>query len=305
MLKPKILFSRCFFEPVRYNASIVVDDFVDRLKNYVEPICVCPEVEIGLGTPRQYLVVIQDEDKKRLIQPETGIDLTDRMLQYTKDFVNQLKGIDGVILKAKSPSCGVSSTKLYKEDGVVVGKTNGFLADELKKTFPFIPLEDEGRLKDKDIKYHFLTRVFSYCELRNLVENPSSKGIVDFHTRYKYLIMTYSQKHLTLLGRIVADGNLSLSDKIAKYKELFYQAFSRKASHKRHINTLMHIFGHISKKITKREKNHFQELLEKYRKNTIELRVLLELIKNFAYRFEDEYILIQKYLEPFPEDLVV
>ncbi|MEN2995164.1 MAG: DUF523 and DUF1722 domain-containing protein [Thermodesulfovibrio sp.] len=304
MLKPRILFSRCFFEHVRYNAGIVVDNFVENLKKYVETIYVCPEVEIGLGVPRPFMIVSQEKNGKRLIQPETGLDLTERIVSFVENFVKNLDRIDGVILKSKSPSCGVSSTKLHK-DGTVIGRTNGFFAEGLKKAFPLLPIEDEGRLKDKDIKYHFLTRVYSLCELRNLLENPSAKGLVEFHSRYKYLLMTYSQKALKELGNVVADGKLSLDQKLSRYKEVFSEALMKKTTNKKHVNTLMHIYGHISKKLNAKERKHFQELLEKYRKNTIELRVLIELIKSFAYRFENDYILIQKYLEPFPEELVV
>ncbi|MEN2985750.1 MAG: DUF1722 domain-containing protein [Thermodesulfovibrionaceae bacterium] len=303
MLKPKILFSRCFFEPVRYNGGVVIDEFIEKLKSYVDHIYVCPEIEIGLGVPRPRIIILKDT-RKKLIQPETGLDLTERMLSYIENFLKYLDDVDGIILKAKSPSCGVYSTKLYK-DGVVVGKTDGFFAEGLKKAYPLLPLEDEGRLRDEEIRYHFLTRVFSCRELRALLESPSAKELVEFHTKYKYLLMTYSQKHLKQLGSIVADGKLSLTEKISIYREVFCQALKRKPTNKRHINTLMHIFGHISNKLNNREKRHFQELLEKYRKNRIELRVLVELIRNFAYRFENQYLLMQKYLEPFPEALVV
>lgn len=304
MIKPKVLFSRCFFEPVRYNGEIIRDDFVEKLKEFVDYIYLCPEVEISLGVPRPRLIIVQNNEEKRLIQFKTGIDLTDKMLDYIKKTIINLKDIDGAVLKSKSPSCGVSSTKLYK-DRIIIGKTDGFFAESLKKEFPYLPIEDEGRLKNKDIRNHFLTRIFAYSEIKEIFKNLTSKGLVDFHTRYKYLLMTYSDKHLKKLGNIVADGKTNLKEKIIKYKEIFYDAFKKKPSRLKHINTLMHIFGHISKYLNKKEKEHFMKLLEKYRNKKIELNVLIELIKNFAYRFENEYLLMQKYLEPFPEELFV
>lgn len=134
MLKPKILFSRCFFEPVRYNGGLVVDEFVEKLKKYVDCVYLCPEVEIGLGVPRAPVIIKQNNNEKRLIQQETGLDLTDKMISYVENVIKQLNKIDGAVLKAKSPSCGVSSTKLYR-NGVVIGKTDGFLAESLKKPF--------------------------------------------------------------------------------------------------------------------------------------------------------------------------
>lgn len=304
MLKPKILFSRCFFDPVRYNGGLVIDDFIEKLKAYVDCLYLCPEVEIGLGIPRLRIIITQNKEGTRLIQPETGIDLTDKMLKYTHYTVKKLDTIDGAILKAKSPSCGVSSAKLYK-DGAVIGKTDGFFTETLKKTFPLLPLEDEGRLKERNIRNHFLTRVFALCEFRNLSKNPTELDLVKFHTKYKYLLMTYSQKYLKVLGKIVSDGRITLEEKIFKYSENFAEAFRKKPDKGKHINTLMHMFGHISKYLNHKERGHFLELMEKYRKNIVELRVLIELLKSFAYRFENEYLLLQKYLEPFPEDLNV
>lgn len=304
MLKPKILFSRCFFEPVRYNGGIVIDDFVEKLKRHVDYLYLCPEVEIGLSVPRFPIIITQDGNEKRLIQQETGLDLTDRMISYVESITRQLTKIDGAVLKAKSPSCGVSSAKLYK-GGFIIGKTDGFLSESLKKTFPLLPVEDEGRLRDEKIRDHFLTRVFAFCEFKALSENPKEAELVKFHTKYKYLLMTYSQKHLKILGRIVADGKTTINEKISKYGELFAEALIKKTTKTRHINTLTHIFGHISRYLNQKERAHFLELMEKYRKNMIKRRVLIELLRSFAYRFENEYILMQKYLEPFPEDLNV
>ncbi|MEO0276326.1 MAG: DUF523 and DUF1722 domain-containing protein [candidate division WOR-3 bacterium] len=303
MIKPTILFSKCFFEPVRYNGERIVDDFVEKLKKFVNCVYLCPEVEISLGVPRKHLIIIKNNGEKKLIQPETDMDLTDRMLNYIKSILINLKEIDGAVLKAKSPSCGVGSAKLYKK-GVIIGRTDGFFAEYLKKEFPFLPLEDEGRLKNKEIRNHFLIRIFAYSEIKEIIKNPTHKKLIDFHTKYKYLLMTYSQKHLKQLGNIVADGKISLKEKISKYKEIFYNTFKQKPTRSKHINTLMHIFGHISEHLNNREKKHFLNLLEKYRNGKVELRVLIELTKNFAYRFEKEYLLMQKYLEPFPEELI-
>jgi len=304
MLKPKILFSRCFFEPVRYNGGVVIDEFIEKLKKYVEHFYLCPENEIGLGVPRFPIIIIQDNKEKRLIQKETGLDLTDKMINYIENITKQIDKIDGAVLKAKSPSCGVSSAKLYR-DGVVIGKTDGFFAESLTKAFPLLPLEDEGRLRDESIRNHFLTRVFALCEFRLLSKNPKEAELVKFHTRYKYILMTYSQKHLKILGRIVADGKIPLKEKMSKYGEVFAEALTKKTTKGTHVNTIIHIFGHISKYLNQKERAHFLELVEKYRKNMIKRRVLVELLRSFACRLEEDYILIQKYLEPFPEDLSV
>lgn len=303
-MRPKLLLSRCYSEAVRYNGGIVNDDFINKLKNYIDYINLCPEVEVGLGVPRQRLIVIESDNGKRLFQPETGTDFTDKIIEFADRSLNSLPQLDGFILKAKSPSCGVGSTKLYK-NGSIVGKTYGFFAEEIKKKFPYLPLEDEGRLRDEGLRQNFLIKIFSFCELRNLLENPEPRNLVLHHSKYKYLLMTYSQKTLKELGQLVANGSMPFKDKIVMYSKKFYEAFSKKPSMKRHANTLMHIMGHISKKISSKERSHLIGLINKYIDGKIQLKVVIELLKNLAFRFESEYILIQKYLEPYPEDLDV
>lgn len=302
MLKPRIVLSRCFLEPVRYNGELIKDEFVERLKPYIDYIDLCPEVDMGLGVPRQRLILIEEDEEIRLIQPEAGKDFTERIRRYSYSVIKKIDGVDGFLLKSKSPSCGVASTKLYKK-GVITGKTNGLFAGMLKQAFPYTPLEDEGRLKDREIREHFLIRLFAFSKIRGLIHRRSTKELIEFHTRYKYLLMTYNQKILRELGRIVADSKTKIDDKIFQYKTLFYQAFYKKPSKKRHVNTLLHIIGHFSKFMSKKEKGHLFGLIDKFSKGLVDLDVLQEVLKSLSYRFDNEYILLQKYLTPYPEEL--
>ncbi len=227
MTKPRIILSRCFLKPVRYDGGIINDEFVEKLKNFVEIIDVCPEVDIGLGVPRERIIIVKEEDEKKLLQPDTGIDLTDKMIDYISRVLEEMKDIDGALLKSKSPSCGVESTKLYYE-GNVHGRTNGFLAEGIKRRFPYLPVEDEERLKDKEIRFYFLVRIFSLAELRELSKNLSISKLIDFHTKYKYLLMIYNPKALEKLERIVADKNMGIDEKYRKYSEIFHRGLKTK-----------------------------------------------------------------------------
>ncbi|MCM8766785.1 MAG: DUF523 and DUF1722 domain-containing protein [Candidatus Omnitrophica bacterium] len=302
MVRPKILLSRCFLKPVRYNGQIVNDDFVNKLKNFVDILDLCPEVDIGLGIPREHIIIVKENNKKRLIQPKTGFDLTEKMLEYTKKIINSLFDIDGAILKAKSPCCGVSSSIIY-EGKLVFRKGNGFFAEGLKNKFPYLPIEDEGRLRNPEIRNHFLTRIFAFSELRELISNTEPKRLIQFHTYYKFLLLTYNQKIMRELGKIVADGNIKFEEKIKIYKDKFYNAFLRRPSIKRHLNTLYHLYGFFSKKLTEKERKHLLNLIKKFGEGRVSLKVITELIKSLAYRFENEYVLFQKYIEPYPEEL--
>lgn len=304
MSKPRIILSRCFLSPVRYDGGMISDDFVEKLKGFVEFIDICPELDIGLGVPRQRLIVVKEQESKRLVQPDTGKDFTEKIRQYADKMFRKLSDIDGFLLKSKSPSCGVGSTKIYCQ-GSVVQKSDGIFAEASKNYFSRLPIEDEGRLKDKDTRFHFLTRIFAYADFRQLYENLSPFSLVNFHTRYKYLLMTYNQKALRELGRIVADGKLNIKEKAEKYRETFYYAFKNKPSRVRFANTFMHIYGYVSDNLNNNEKRHLIGLIEKYRNNLVELGVIIELLKSLAYRFEISYLLNQKCLIPFPEELRV
>ncbi len=304
MIKPKLLISRCFSQPVRYNGGIVNDEFISKLKQHIEFIDLCPELEIGLGVPRQRLIIMDGQFSKRLIQPETGMDFTDKINEFSRKTLSYLTDLDGFVLKAKSPSCGVGSTKLYRNNAVK-GKTYGFFAEAIKKVFLHLPLEDEGRLRDEGIRNHFLTRIFAFAELRNILKDSEAKTLIRFHTRYKYLLMTYSQKHLKELGKLVADSGIPLDEKFKIYRLKFYEAFLKRPTLKRHVNTLTHLMGYFSRKLNLKERQHLINLINKFGEGKLPLKSVIELLKSMSYRFDNEYILIQKYLEPYPEELDV
>ncbi len=304
MIKPKLLISKCFSQPVRYNGGIVNDEFISKLKQYIDFIDLCPELEIGLGVPRQRLIILDGQFSKRLIQPETGKDFTDKIDEFSRKTLSHLPDLDGFILKAKSPSCGVGSTKLYRNNAVI-GKTYGLFAEAIKKAFPHLPLEDEGRLRDEGIRNHFLTRIFAYAEARNILVDNEAHTLVRFHTRYKYLLMTYSQKHLKELGKLVANSSIPIDEKFKIYRLKFYEAFQKKPTLKRHVNTLTHLMGHFSRKLNLKERQHLISLINQFGEGKISLKSIIELLKSISYRFDNDYILIQKYIEPYPEDLDV
>uniref|UniRef100_A0A7C4U7A7 DUF1722 domain-containing protein n=1 Tax=candidate division WOR-3 bacterium TaxID=2052148 RepID=A0A7C4U7A7_UNCW3 len=300
-LKPKIVISKCFFKPVRYDGGIVIDDFINRLKNYVDFIEVCPEIGIGLSVPRKKIIILFEGEKKKLFQPETGIDLTYKMRDFSERFLNELNEIDGFILKSKSPSCGVSSAKCFKDNNIC-GKTDGFFAEEAKKRFPHLPVEDEGRLRDDGIREHFLTRIFAFSEFRELKENLSQDELVKFHSIYKFLLLSYNQKNLRELGRIVAEKK-NIKDKMKDYEKIFFSSFDRRPSKRNIYNAIIHIFGFFSDNMNIREKKHFLNIAEKFKEGNLEKETIVEMLKNLANRFNNEYILNQKFLNPYPDEL--
>lgn len=308
--KPVICVSACLNgQNVRYNGQTVNDDFVSLLLKYCKPFNVCPEVSIGLGVPRNRILVYYANNQFRLFQPATQKDVTDLMQQFATSFLSTLQGVDGFILKAKSPSCGVSGTKIYKDTmgSIFHSKGKGLFATEVINKFGYLPIEDEGRLRDEDIRENFLIRIFTLARFREMLSNNVSiQKLIQFHQENKYIMMTYNQRKLSQLGRIVAGYKKGAFEKtLNDYKTVFYTAFTRKPSQKQHVNTILHIFGYFSDKLNSNEKKHFLHLLDQYREHKISRIVIIELLRNWAHRFNDTYLLSQQYLDPYPEELAV
>ncbi len=305
--KPVVVLSRCINkEPVRYNGGIVTDDFAKKLEKYVDYITVCPEVDIGMTVPRPTVVLAKINNSIRMIEPTTKTDYTEKLENFSKTFLENIKDVDGFLLKAKSPSCGVSDTKLYQPDlKHTIGKTDGLFSKVAKEKYPYLPIEDEGRLHDFWIRQDFLTKIFTYAEFRHLKKDLKHiKDLIKFHQRHKYLIMLYSPTNLKKMGNTVANWDkLGLDKTVEKYEELLRQTLSKHQTIKSHINVLQHIYGHFSDLLKSGEKRQFHHLLNKLKEDRMYLMVVLEFIRNFVYRFEDEYLSSQKYLNPYPEEL--
>ncbi|MCM8789276.1 MAG: DUF523 and DUF1722 domain-containing protein, partial [Candidatus Omnitrophica bacterium] len=306
--KPVILLSACLDgDPVRYNGQILHNDLVEKLKKFAEIIKICPEIAMGLGAPRDPIKIYLENDGYRIYQTKTGLDLTEKMEKFSIRFLDDLKDVDGFFLKGQSPSCGFSGTKIYRNKNAkdIIKKGTGLFAKIVKEKFPDKPIEDELRLRDEEIRRHFLIRIFSISEMRYLEKNIRSiRQLIDFHTRYKYLLMLYNQSKLTQLGRIVAGykkGNLLST--VTDYSRIFYTVFERKPGIKKQVNVIQHIYGNFSEKLNQGEKRHFLDLVKKYSEGKVQYAVLLEMMKSFALRFNTEYILFQRYLNPYPEKL--
>jgi len=169
--KPVIVVSKCIeFGSVRWNSEGVSSDFVKRLKHCVTFIPVCPEVEIGLGVPRNPLRIISSEEKLKLIQLDTATDLTEKMLKFAESFLSSLPQLDGFILKSSSPSCALRDAKIYAtyHEPAPTARGSGFFAKMVLQKYPRVTAEDEVHLTDPRTAEHFLERVFAAARLRQV-----------------------------------------------------------------------------------------------------------------------------------------
>jgi uncharacterized protein YbgA (DUF1722 family)/uncharacterized protein YbbK (DUF523 family) len=307
-MKPRIVVSKCIeFEHCRWNGLVISSEFVRNLDRFVEFIKVCPEVEIGLGVPRDPIRIVRAKEGLRLVQPSTGKDVTDDMVTFAKRFLDSLPPVDGFVLKSRSPSCGLKEVKIYaaadKPGGV--GKGSGFFGSAVEERYPFLPVEDEGRLTNFRIREHFLTRVFALARFRSMRESARMKDVVSFQASNKLLLMAYNQTELRALGRIVANpGKRPVEELLEEYEGHLLKALAKPARYTSDINVLMHALGYFSKKLNAEEKAFFLDTLEQYRDAKIPLSACLSVVRSWIARFGEPYLEMQSYFEPYPTELV-
>jgi len=306
--KPIIVASKCLgFESCRYNGGIQNDEFIKRLNNFVEFVTVCPEVAIGLSTPRDPIRIVQNNGELSLIQPKTGKDVSKAMYEFSSEFITSLGEVDGFILKSRSPSCGIKDVKIYPgtEKGGGSAKGKGFFASVAQEKLSHLAIEDEGRLKDFNIREHFLTKVFTLSEFRKIKNEKSIKNLIDFHSKNKLLFMAYSQKHLKYLGNVVGNNDKKSDDEVfTLYSEVLYQLLSRAPRYTSRINVLMKAMGYFSDKLSHNEKAFLLDTIERYRLGNVTFSVPLYVLKSHVVRFNEERLLNQSFFMPYPEELI-
>jgi uncharacterized protein YbgA (DUF1722 family)/uncharacterized protein YbbK (DUF523 family) len=307
--RPKVVISKCLeFENVRYDGGIISSVFVKKLMPHVDFIPVCPEVEIGLGIPRDPLRIVMVEGKLRLVQPATDLDLTDKMTEFANSFLDSLPEVDGFILKSRSPTSAIKDAKVYPSVNrkvAPISKGPGFFGRAVLQRFSELAVEDEGRLRNPRIKEHFLTKLFTIARFREVKASDSLRNLVGFHSENKLLLKTYNQKELRKLGKIVANQkSKTLVETVRDYEQHLFEALRRPPRCGSNINVLMNAMGYFSNALSKEEKAFFLDSLEKYRAGKLPFSVNISILRTWIIRFKEDYLAKQTLFEPYPEELM-
>jgi uncharacterized protein YbgA (DUF1722 family)/uncharacterized protein YbbK (DUF523 family) len=303
--------SRCLLgDEVRFDGGHKRDHFLtDTLGRYVEWVPVCPEVEAGLGTPREAMRLIGDPRRPRLVTIRRGIDHTGALETMTERRAEELRALDlsGYVFKKDSPSCGVERVRLYNEHGMPSRTGVGIFARAFIERFPLIPVEEEGRLCDPPLRENFIERVFCYRRYQDLINSGVTRqAVVRFHTIHKYLLLAHSQQHYQMLGRLVGRADQYRPKELAvKYGELFMKALAVKATVRKHVNVLQHVLGYFNTRLGIQEKTELLEVIGDYHRGLTPLVVPLTLIKHYVQLFDVGYVRDQAYLNPHPKELML
>jgi uncharacterized protein YbgA (DUF1722 family)/uncharacterized protein YbbK (DUF523 family) len=297
-------------QEVRYDGGHKRDHFLtDTLGPFVEWVPVCPEVEIGLGVPRDTIRLVGDAAAPRLVVDKTGEDLTGRMQRYARARARELESLDlhGYVLKRGSPSCGLFRVRVYDDEGVSRANGTGAYARTLVEHLPLLPVEEEGRLGDPALRENFIERVFAMMRWRGFVATrPRPGNLVAFHTAQKFAVLAHSPSHYATLGRLVAaTGGARLGARLAEYGALLMQALSVRATRARHTNVLQHLAGFFKRQLDGAARVELADVIHDYRLGLVPLVVPLTLIKHHVRRLGVAYLADQTYLSPHPKELML
>jgi uncharacterized protein YbgA (DUF1722 family)/uncharacterized protein YbbK (DUF523 family) len=311
MEKIKIGISACLLgEKVRYDGGHKLDHYITKtLGMYFDWFAVCPEVESGLPVPREAMHLQGSNSSPLLVTIKTGIDHTERMLKWSRKKLNILEQEDlcGFIFKSRSPSSGIEGVTIYTPSGTPGGRGAGLFGKAFLQHFPLLPAIDDGRLHNPNLRENFIERVFVYNRWRDFLKNSNSiRGLVRFHTEHKLLIFSHSPKHLSTLGRLVANPDeLKQEDIFSRYIGHLMEGLRLLSTVKKNTNVLMHIAGYFKKRLSPDEKQELLEVIESYHKGYVPLIVPIVLINHYVRKFDEPYLKNQHYLHPHPLELML
>lgn len=300
-----LLGTRC-----RYDGVGAKSDFVlHHLSEHFELVAYCPEDAIW-GSPRQTIRLEERGDALRVIANQTQEDFTTKLQDMSETMARDMakQELCGFVLKSKSPSCGLERVKVYQESSYLNEKRGtGIFAQAIKAHYPYLPLEEEGRLEDAWLRENFLMQVYAYKALHEFLQKEPTQGdLVAFHTDYKYLLYSKSHSVYKALGNIVANhDNKPLEELLECYKEAFLSAIAKKSTINNTYNVLVHIYGYFKNSITKEEKAHILQTLLEFKDKLIPLIAVIKLFMLYIQKYDIAYIKRQTFMNPYPKELAL
>jgi uncharacterized protein YbgA (DUF1722 family)/uncharacterized protein YbbK (DUF523 family) len=301
-MKPRLGVSSCLLgEQVRYDGGHRRHAFLtDVLGPHVDWVPFCPEMAIGLGTPRETLRLTAED---HLINRSNTADHTTAMAALPLP-----EGIDGYVFKAKSPSCGIRGIPRYADNEQPANRSGrGVFAARLMAANPLLPVEDEGRLTDEVLREAFVERIFARARLRELFAAQwRPRDLVAFHARHKLQILAHDPARYRLAGRVVADaGSRPRAAVQAEYSELFGAALAGKATRGRHNNALLHAFSLVSEVLDDTRRIDLVDRIEAYRRGDTPISIPIALLTHHARGYGLSWLAEQTYLAPYPAALTL
>ena len=288
---------------MRYNGQVIPSRIVHDIMPFVDFIKVCPEVEIGLGIPRDPLRIIKQDDEYRLVQPKTGEDFTERMNTFTNNFLDGLGDIDGFIFKGLSPSMGIDDVKVYAGAHMapVVERNAGLFVREVIARYPGYPIEENERLRNIRIRHHFLTQLYTFAAFRQVKAESSLDSLLEFHKNNRFLFMTYNTEILLDMSELLGSGK-ETGSLFREYESLLKRLMRKPGSLTLKIETARSMFSMFAD-TTQAENSFFEDMLGRFKNNWISEDAVIEVLRMFSSRSYGVDSYEDTFLYPYPEEI--
>jgi uncharacterized protein YbgA (DUF1722 family)/uncharacterized protein YbbK (DUF523 family) len=296
-------------QEVRFDGGHKRSSYIsDTLGGYFDFVSFCPEMAIGLGVPRPTIRLIKREDEIHLVNSkDESLDYTERMTSESETYCSGLDHLSGYILKSKSPSCGMERVTIYNDKNFPDKSGVGLFAVQLMKRYPYMPVEEEGRLNDAHLRENFIERVFTYYRWQQIINSGLTvSSLMDFHKTHKFILLAHDESTYRALGPMVASvSDNNLNEVADEYISKLMHSMKKHATRKKHMNVLQHIMGYLKNDIDPDDKQELLELLDKYRLGQVPLIVPVTLLKYHLRKNPQPYIDDQLYMNPYPEELML
>ena len=308
----KIGVSSCIIgEEVRWNGGHARQRWLtDVFWDFVDYVPVCPEVEVGMGVPRPTVRLERHGSGIRMIDPKNEVDWTAAMNRLSRSRASEMESHDlcGFVLKKNSPTCGLERVKVVHEGGGGASKDGqGLFASALVHRFPHLPIEEEGRLNDPQIRENFVERVFAFRRVKDVFKPRWTVGdVVEFHTREKLLLRAHDEVRYRELGVLVANSKAIPRGAFKDdYMDRYMAALRRRATVAKHGNVLQHMVGFLRWVDDEAGREEMQGAIEDFRAGLVPLIVPTTLIRHLAKRHDQQILLESSYLSPHPKELML
>jgi uncharacterized protein YbbK (DUF523 family) len=226
--RPRVGISSCILgNAVRYDGDHKRHGWIaDELARQVDWVPICPEVEMGMGIPREPVHLVADAPGgvPRMLGVDSAIDHTANAHATSARILERIAGsfggLDGYILKRNSPSCGMERVKIHDPNGSPRGLGTGLFAQALRQRFPLLPITEECGLDDPHQREHFIMRVYAWLRLRQL--EPTGAALRDFHQSYEPILRDRNPEAGRRLAQLATDARKRpIAEVLAEYRPLF------------------------------------------------------------------------------------
>lgn len=309
-MTPRLGVSACLLgRQVRFDGGHARSPFVtDALGPSVEWVPVCPEMEAGLGAPRETIRLVAIDGVRRAVTTRGGQDVTPALSAAVDARVEMLATarLSGFVLKKDSPSCGVERVRVYTPEGGKTRDGRGLFAEALMRRLPLLPVEEEGRLGDPLLRDQFLNRVFAHQRMTAFFEGAWTVGtLVRFHTAQKLALLAHRPDGYRELGRLVAGAaGMPRAELAATYQRRFMDILAVAPTPGRHVNVLQHAAGYCTPHLEADDRRELHDAIADYATGVVPLVVPRTLCHHHARRQGHEWLLGQSYFAPYPKALM-